>query len=105
MTKEQDINTLNMKRIALIALMIVAGTVAAYSQTEQPLPTEIYVEGAKNHVQGIAYDSSAGNMYFSFTTSFIKTDMEGKVVGSIDRIQGHLGAMTFNPSDLSLIHI
>ena len=92
-------NTLNVKRIALIALMIVAGTVAAYSQTEQPLPTEIYVEGAKNHVQGIAYDSSAGNMYFSFTTSFIKTDMEGKVVGSIDRIQGHLGAMTFNPSD------
>lgn len=88
-----------MKRIALIALMIVAGTVAAYSQTEQQLPTEIYVEGAKNHVQGIAYDSSAGNMYFSFTTSFIKTDMEGKVVGSIDRIQGHLGAMTFNPSD------
>lgn len=90
---------MNMKRIALIALMIVAGTMAAYSQTEQQLPTEIYVEGAKNHVQGIAYDSSAGNMYFSFTTSFIKTDMEGKVVGSIDRIQGHLGAMTFNPSD------
>ena len=43
MTKEQDINTLNMKRIALIALMIVAGTMAAYSQTEQQLPTEIYV--------------------------------------------------------------
>ena len=58
MTKEQDINTLNMKRIVLIALMIVAGTVAAYSQTEQQLPTEIYVEGAKNHVQGIAYDQS-----------------------------------------------
>ncbi len=77
-----------MKRIALIALVIVAGTVAAYSRTEQQLPTEIYVEGAKNHVQGIAYDSSAGNMYFSFTTSFIKTDMEGKVVGSIDEDPG-----------------
>ena len=88
-----------MKKIALIALMVVAGTVAAYSQTERSLPKEIYVEGGKNHVQGIAYDSSAGDMYFSFTTSFIKTDMEGKVLGSIDRIQGHLGAMTFNPSD------
>ena len=88
-----------MKKIALTALVIVAGTVAAYSQTEQNLPTEIYVEGAKNHVQGIAYDKAVGSMYFSFTTSFIKTDMEGKVLGSIDRIQGHLGAMTFNPSD------
>ena len=88
-----------MRKIALTALVIVAGTVAAYSQTEQNLPTEIYVEDAKNHVQGIAYDKAVGSMYFSFTTSFIKTDMEGKVLGSIDRIQGHLGAMTFNPSD------
>ncbi len=79
--------------------MMVAGAVAAYSQTEQDLPVEIYVEGGKNHVQGIAYDKTAGQMYFSFTTSFLKTDREGKVVGSIDRIQGHLGAMTFNPSD------
>lgn len=65
-----------MRKIALTALVIVAGTVAAYSQTEQNLPTEIYVEGAKNHVQGIAYDKAVGSMYFSFTTSFIKTDME-----------------------------
>ena len=88
-----------MKRIALIALVIVAGTVAAYSQTGQTLPKEIYVEGGKHHVQGIAYDKAAGRMYFSFTTSFLKTDLEGNVVGSIDRIQGHLGAMTFNPED------
>ncbi len=88
-----------MKRIALIALMIVAGTVAAYSQTGQNLPKEIYVEGGKNHVQGIAFDKAAGRMYFSFTTSFIKTDLDGRILGSIDRIQGHLGAMTFNPSD------
>ncbi len=88
-----------MKRIALIALMVAAGAVAAYSQTAESLPKEIYVEGGKNHVQGIAFDKAAGRMYFSFTTSFLKTDLEGKVLGSIDRIQGHLGAMTFNPSD------
>lgn len=79
--------------------MIVAGTLAAYSQNTQNLPTEIYVEGGKNHVQGIAYDSAAASMYMSFTTSFVKTDLKGKIIGSIDRIQGHLGAMTFNPSD------
>ena len=79
--------------------MIVAGVPAAYSQTTSNLPKEIYVEGGKNHVQGIAYDEAASLMYYSFTTSFVKTDLEGKVVGSIDRIQGHLGAMTFNQAD------
>ncbi len=57
-TKGQNNNILNMRKIALTALVIVAGTVAAYSQTEQNLPTEIYVEDAKNHVQGIAYDKA-----------------------------------------------
>ena len=79
--------------------MIVAGVSAAYSQTTSNLPKEIYVEGGKNHVQGIAYDAAASLMYYSFTTSFVKTDLEGKIVGSIDRIQGHLGAMTFNQAD------
>ena len=79
--------------------MIVAGILVAYSQTGPGMPEEIYVEGGMNHVQGIAYDKTAGNMYFSFTTSFIKTDINGNVLGSIDRIQGHLGAMVFNPSD------
>lgn len=88
-----------MKRIVFIALMLLCGTVAAYSQTEKHLPLEIYVEGGRNHVQGIACDTASGCMYFSFTTSFVKTDFDGKVIGSIDRIQGHLGAMTFNPED------
>lgn len=79
--------------------MMLAGVSATYSQATQNLPKEIYVEGGKHHVQGIACDKAAGLMYYSFTTSFVKTDLEGKVVGSIDRIQGHLGAMTFNPDD------
>ena len=36
-------------------------------------------------------------MYMSFTSRFVKTDMQGNILASIDRIQGHLGAMTFNP--------
>lgn len=63
------------------------------------LPVEINVLGGKNHVQGIALDREAGKMYFSFTTSFVVTDLHGNVLGSIDRIQGHLGAMVFNPED------
>ena len=35
------------------------------------------------HVQGIAVDKEKGYMYFSFTTTFVKTDMEGNVIGSV----------------------
>jgi hypothetical protein len=84
------------KKLSLVLLLALSFAAAAYSQKTGSLPTEIYVEGGKNHVQGIALDAEAGRMYFSFTTSFIKTDLQGKVLGSIDRIQGHLGAMTFN---------
>ena len=55
--------------------------------------------GVSTHVQGIAVNREKGEMYFSFTTRFIRTDLKGKVLGTIDRIQGHLGAMTFNPED------
>ena len=73
---------------------------AETSQNEKiALPAEVYVEGGKSHVQGLALDEQAGRMYFSFTTSFVKTDLEGRVLGSIDRIQGHLGAMTFDPRE------
>ena len=55
--------------------------------------------GVSTHVQGIAVNREKGEMYFSFTTRFIRTDLKGRVLGTIDRIQGHLGAMTFNPED------
>ena len=58
----------------------------------------LYVEGGAHHVQGIAYDADAGKMYFSFTTSFIVTDLKGEVKGSLEHIQGHLGAMVFDRS-------
>ena len=57
---------------------------------------EIFVEGGAHHVQGIVCDRDAGRMYFSFTDTFIVTDMDGQILGSVDRIQGHLGAMTFD---------
>lgn len=59
--------------------------------------SEVYVGGQMQHVQGIAYDRAKDCMYMSFTSRFVKTDMSGKILASIDRIQGHLGAMTFDP--------
>lgn len=65
----------------------------------QVLPDSVFVGGQAMHVQGLAYDKEKNVMYFSFTSRFLKTDMNGKILASIDRIQGHLGAMTFNPAD------
>lgn len=61
------------------------------------LPQTVYVGGQVQHVQGIAYDAEAECMYMSFTSRFVKTDLKGNILASIDRIQGHLGAMTFDP--------
>ena len=57
---------------------------------------EIYVEGGNHHVQGIAYDPDASRMYFSFTDRFLVSDLQGRVLGSLEHIQGHLGAMVFD---------
>lgn len=62
----------------------------------QALPSEVFFGGQRQHVQGIAYDSSEDCMYMSFTSRFVKIDMQGNLIASIDRIQGHLGAMTFD---------
>lgn len=51
------------------------------------------------HVQGIAVDTLRQCMYFSFTTQFIRTDLEGHVLGTVDRIPGHLGAIALDPTD------
>ena len=61
------------------------------------LPDTLYVGVRDGHVQGIALDKAKGYMYFSFTSSFIKTDLQGNIIGTISRIQGHLGAMTLGP--------
>ncbi len=66
------------------------------SLTARARPYLVTVEGQSHHVQGIAYDEAASRMYFSFTTRFIVTDDKSQIIGSIDEIHGHLGAMTFD---------
>lgn len=64
------------------------------------LPKRIYSgEQGNHHVQGIAVDLEKGFMYFSFTTSFIKTDLKGNMIGSVEGLAGHLGCLTRSPID------
>lgn len=60
------------------------------------LPKSVFSGAFKSgsHVQGIATDGKY--MYFSFTTFLLKTDMEGRAVGSVGGLLGHLGCIAFD---------
>ena len=68
-------------------------------RAQSNLPESIVVTGeGPSHVQGIALDAEAECLYLSFTTQFVKADLQGHVLASLDGIQGHLGAICFDPS-------
>ena len=48
---------------------------------------------ASSHVQGIAVDIENGYIYFSFTTKLIKTDLYGRILGSVRGFSCHLGCL------------
>ena len=52
-----------------------------------------------SHVQGIAFDKEHKYVYISFTTRFVKADMEGNIIGTVNGITGHLGCIDFNDED------
>ena len=90
------------KYIITIISAIVLGTSAASAACDKVnyknLPDSIFVGGqTSGHVQGIAYDAKRHCMYLSFTTRFLKIDHDGNIVGSIERVQGHLGSLTVSP--------
>ena len=64
------------------------------------LPHEIF-SGCWNggHCQGIALDTEHRYLYFSFTTMLIKTDLEGRFIGSVTGLLGHLGCIDFCDRD------
>lgn len=51
------------------------------------------------HIQGIAIDKERECIYYSFTTSLIKTDLKGNILGSVKGIIGHLGCLAYNYED------
>lgn len=51
------------------------------------------------HCQGMAIDQKKGYVYYSYTNTFVKCDLEGNAVGSITGIDGHLGDICFNEKD------
>ena len=64
------------------------------------LPRDIF-SGCWNtgHCQGIAVDLTRGCVYYSFTTALVKTDLSGRLIGSVRGLIGHLGCIAFNRAD------
>lgn len=92
-----------MKRITAILFAVFAVEASLPTASAQTLPAKFEVKiKAKDHVQGMAIDTTARCFYLSFTTSLVKTDYEGNVLASIDSINGHLGAMTFDAASRRL---
>ena len=76
---------------------IIPCTIVTHAQN---LPTTVKTGlQDKFHVQGIAYDHERNCMYMSFTTSLVKVDMQGRVLGSVEGLTGHLGCISLNPDD------
>lgn len=78
-----------MKKLLLFLLLAVS--------CQAKYPEVIHLEGGKLHIQGIALDKKEKCLYCSFTSAFFKCDLEGNVIGSVTGINGHLGAMTYEP--------
>ncbi|MBE6633226.1 MAG: hypothetical protein E7620_02660 [Ruminococcaceae bacterium] len=65
---------------------------------KQGLPKKIHSGSFREgHVQGIAVDLSRGHVYYSFTTLLVKTDLTGRLLGSVRPPVGHLGCITLDP--------
>ncbi len=51
------------------------------------------------HCQGVAVDRAKGEIYYSFTTRLVKTDLNGKLIGTVEGLTGHLGCIGFCEAD------
>jgi hypothetical protein len=80
-----------MKKFILLLIAITAITLRCQSQTVN-LPDSIY-SGKQGdfHMQGLVVDKANKCVYFSFTNALIKTDLSGRLVGSVTGFVGHLG--------------
>ncbi|MBR5137927.1 MAG: hypothetical protein IKV12_00085 [Alistipes sp.] len=91
-----------MKRLYSLVAILVALFVTTSISAQNPamLPRTIESGPFKaGHIQGIAVDTEQKYMYYSYTTMLIKTDMQGKIVGTVTGLLGHLGDLDFNDED------
>ena len=85
---------------AFAALAANPVTAAGEPRPVQAVPLDLScVAWPTSHVQGVVVDREAGYVYYSFTTMLVKADLQGKVVGTVGGLTGHLGDLDQNSDD------
>ena len=89
-----------MKKLYFLLFCWLFTQVASAIDTENSLPLQIFsgLQG-KHHVQGIVVNLEKNYVCFSFTTRLIKTDLQGRLIGSVEGLTGHLGCLTLHPEE------
>ena len=64
-----------------------------------PHSISVHAGHTGSHLQGIAYDPLQQHLYLSFTTRLLKTDLTGRVLGSVEGLVGHLGCIAWNETE------
>ncbi|QPH40740.1 hypothetical protein [Pedobacter endophyticus] len=85
-----------MKNLILCAFLFLLTKFTLHAQATI-LPDSIYSgKQGSFHVQGAAVDRANGFVYFSFTDRLVKTDLSGKMIGSVTGFVGHLGDLAIS---------
>ena len=98
---------MNTKTFFLAAILLMAACAAATAQEAAiapPPPSQLprAIDSGTfpaGHIQGIAVDTQRQYIYYSYTTMLVKADMQGRVVGTVTGLLGHLGCLDFNDAD------
>lgn len=98
---------MNTKTFFFAAILLMAACAAAAAQEAATAPTppsqlpRTIDSGTfpTGHIQGIAVDTQRQYIYYSYTTMLVKADMQGRVVGTVTGLLGHLGCLDFNDAD------
>ena len=90
--------------LATLALLMLIAPLAASAQkiVDSSLVYPKFIKSGPfktGHIQGIAVDTKNGYIYYSYTTILVKTDLQGKIIGSVTGLLGHLGDLDFNAED------
>ena len=82
--------------VALVSNAFLSGVVAAQQPTQQS--TNVACEGTyEHHLQGICTEGKA--IYWSFTTTLVKTDLQGKLLKKV-QVANHHGDLCFHDGKL-----
>ncbi|MBQ5618737.1 MAG: hypothetical protein IIU93_06290 [Alistipes sp.] len=91
-----------MKQLRYVATLLATMFFLLPASAQRPAALQAEIASGPfkaGHIQGIAVDQKKGYIYYSYTTMLIKTDLQGRIVGSVTGLLGHLGDLDLNEAD------